>query len=555
MNTGVHQYEDKLLDYAYGELPANEAAAVDAHVRTCAKCSQALAQIKGVRSVFAPLPMVAAPDAGLESLLAYADQHARRAKTAKQAPWRRWVFMFASAAALLVVGVVAVRAADEAPQSAADVVAAKEKAELQAERPAPVAAAPVQAMGGEQQVPADPAQQQVWDERTAKRGGLAESKPAEPALDRNVDTPKEGKKESNKLALAYQQEYAAKNDKAPAKPQPQKSLKTAEADSFDSLLGAGGKGAPQGSSALRKSESKREQGSAAGADLAGQVADYGNAGRAVKLEEAKAVAKDASKAPVADAKQKSNVDDQLNDGTVVSQSMGGTANRPTFGVSTGSVSDAPAEKKAQVARAESEVPAVGTRGPGSLAPPPPVQPSAMPSAPAAAQPAPMPVSKKSKGGYGLPRPAPQSADEDAPSMMNESIASSGDAEARRARDQQLNVDAQLVQARSSANAGDRRGEVAAAVRALNAGATGYSRAEALKRACDGLEALGEYDRAEPYCERLIAEFSGTAAARQVADRRKAQLKAPKAAPARESRQDLEKAADQQKQSDLPAAAH
>jgi hypothetical protein len=550
MNTGVHQYEDKLLDYAYGELTASEAAAVDAHVRTCAKCSHALSQIKGVRSVFAPLPMTAAPDAGLDSLLAYAEQHARRAKTEKQAPWRRWVFAFASAAALLVIGVVAVRASEEAPQSAMDVIAANEKAARKVEAegsvaPSAVSPEPVQAVA---QQPREQAPQQVWDERQGKRGGPADEKPAEPERDLAAAAEKLG----NKLAKEQPaNEEPARNVKEPSKPRP--ATKTAEADSFDSLF-AGGKG--QGSAAgPRQSESKRVQ-APAGADLAGRSDDFGNAGRAVKLEEMKAKDEKASvaKADVAKdkAREKSNLDDQLNDGASVAQSMAGTANRPTapgFGISTGSTGagslGGEAEgKKAQLARAEDEA---ATRAPqGGFAPPPPpvvAQPSPAPASPQAPMPsAPSNVPmKKSKAGYGvMPRSAPSSVDSDAPAAT-ESIAASGDAEARRARDQQLNVDAQLAQARSSANSGDRRGEVMAALKALQSGASGYSRAEALKRACDGFEALGEYDRAQQFCDALLAEFPGTAAARQVADRRKAQLKPKAPAPARAYQYDAEEA--------------
>ncbi|MBL8917440.1 MAG: zf-HC2 domain-containing protein [Myxococcaceae bacterium] len=547
MNTGVHQYEDKLLDYAYGELPANEAAAVDAHVRTCAKCSHALAQIKGVRSVFAPLPMTAAPEAGLESLLAYAEQHARRAKKETQAPWRRWVFALASAAGLLVIGVVAVRASKEAPQSASDVIAANEKTARKAAEEvvavAPSAAAPVPVQAAEQE------RQQVWDERQTKRGGPpADEKPAEPALDLNYADAR-AEKLGNKLARDRKanEELAAVQKQAPSKPMP--APKTADTGAFDPVLGSD-KGGLQGSSGARQSESKRSS-APAGGEGAGRFDDFGNAGRAVKLEELKEKAKDATKADVTGkARERSNVDDQLNDGAAVAQSMSGTANRPGFGVSTGSLAGPVDEvdgKKAQVARAEAES---ATRGAQAVMPPPP--PTAQPSSPAPQQ-APMGSTpmKKSKAGYGvMPRSAPSSSfDQDAPVAATESIATSGDAEASRARDKQLNVDAQLAQARSSANSGDRRGEVMAALKALQAGASGYSRAEALKRACDGFEALGEYDRAQQFCSALISEFPGTAAARQVVERKKAQLK-PKA-PARSADAELN---EKKPAEDLPAAA-
>ncbi len=522
MNAGVHQYEDKLLDYAYGELPAHEAAAVDAHVRTCAKCSQALVQIRGVRSVFAPLPMVAAPDAGLESLLAYADQHARRAKETKQAPWRRWVFAFASAAALLVVGVVAVRASDESPQHASDIVIAAKKDTSRADLPpaAPVAVAPTQTQqGGE-------AQAEVWDERQGKRGGLdlAGSRTNTPdSMAANTRRPAPSEKDA-RPALGYADKLAKA---APAADAPMK-----EAAEEKNLAAKPVSKGDVGNDALgngRASASKREQGAVESEESL--RLDYGNAGRGVALESAKA----GKKRPT------DNIEDTMNDGTTAKQSaFGGTANGPGFGVSSGPTGSAGlvaddktvmegkvAEKKKQADRQEP----VAVTAPQMLPPPPPQ--SAAPS-----QPSPVQAPRKSSS-YGLPRSAPsQAVDEDSVSMT-ESIARSGDLEARRMRDQQLNVDAQLAQSRSAGNSGDRRGEVMAAVAALNAGAKGYSRLEALKRACDGYEAMGEFDRAQPYCERVIAEFGGSAAARQVAERRKAQLKSPKSPSPASNKYDFE----------------
>jgi hypothetical protein len=101
--------EDKLLDFAYGELPSGEAQAVEAHLLGCTACAGALESIQGVRRVMSRLPVEAAPDTGLESLLGYAQQAARRA-SAGPAPrptwWRRWVAPLGGLAALVVVGVV-----------------------------------------------------------------------------------------------------------------------------------------------------------------------------------------------------------------------------------------------------------------------------------------------------------------------------------------------------------------------------------------------------------------------------------------------------------------
>ena len=65
MKNAAHQYEDKLLEFAYGELARPEADAVEAHVRGCAKCSQQLSEIKGVRATMSscshPLSAIATP--------------------------------------------------------------------------------------------------------------------------------------------------------------------------------------------------------------------------------------------------------------------------------------------------------------------------------------------------------------------------------------------------------------------------------------------------------------------------------------------------------------
>lgn len=527
MTAGVHQYEDKLLDYAYGELPAHEAAAVDAHVRTCAKCSQALAQITGVRSVFAPLPMVAAPDAGLESLLAYADQHARRARTEKQAPWRRWVFAFSSAAALLVVGVVAVRASKESPQSAMDIVAGAEK-EARKVDVAPTAAAPMPSAVVADVAPSEAKQEpQVWDERTAKRG-----QPEQDAQEysNKVDALRE-KAPQAKVRL---DDSLAKNDRTRAE---KPADLGAVAAAGKKGAGAGGEAGPRQSEGKRLAPAKEEA-------QGGLVQDFAN-GRGGYAGD---VGKDAVAKKIAKTEEKAAFDDQLNDGTSVKQSMSGTASPPGYGVSAGTgsyggsagqLSDAP---KGNFEQARSQP-----------APPPP--PAQAPAAPVVAAPSiatNSPQKAKAPSNYGImPRPQANEAmsDDDAPQAVSES--SIGDSSLRRQRDQQLAVDAQLGQARAAANQGDRRGQVAAAVRALSAGAKGYARAEALKSACDGYEALGEYDRAQQFCDLLISEFRGTAAAQQVAQRRKAQLKAP--APARKS-VDFE-SEDKKAAEDLPAAAH
>lgn len=107
-----HSHEDRLLDFVYGELPPLEARAVESHVEGCARCSELLAGIRGVRTTMAQLPMEPAPEAGLESLLAYAQQAARNA-AAGPAPkptwWRRWLMPAMGVAAVTVFGVLSIQ--------------------------------------------------------------------------------------------------------------------------------------------------------------------------------------------------------------------------------------------------------------------------------------------------------------------------------------------------------------------------------------------------------------------------------------------------------------
>lgn len=109
---GLHAQEDRLLDFAYGELPPTEAHAVESHLEGCTRCSELLADIRGVRTTMAQLPLEPAPDAGLESLLAYAQQAARNA-SAGPAPkptwWRRWLVPVVGVAAVCAFGIISIQ--------------------------------------------------------------------------------------------------------------------------------------------------------------------------------------------------------------------------------------------------------------------------------------------------------------------------------------------------------------------------------------------------------------------------------------------------------------
>ncbi|MCP3064582.1 zf-HC2 domain-containing protein [Myxococcus sp. K38C18041901] len=105
----LHAHEDRLLDFAYGELSTSEAQVVESHLQGCARCTQALDDIRGVRVTMSQLSEEPAPDAGLESLLAYAQQSARRAAAGpepKPSRWRRWMLPVVGLASVGALGIV-----------------------------------------------------------------------------------------------------------------------------------------------------------------------------------------------------------------------------------------------------------------------------------------------------------------------------------------------------------------------------------------------------------------------------------------------------------------
>ncbi|MBN8471253.1 zf-HC2 domain-containing protein [Corallococcus exiguus] len=148
----AHAHEDRLLDFAYGELPASEAHVLEQHVQGCARCTKALADIRGVRTTMAQLSSEPAPDAGLESLLAYAQQSARRAAAGpepKPSRWRRFLLPAVGLATVGTFGVLTLTVSENldlspnlsqrAPSPA--MVAAKQESQTR-EKSAPSAVAP-----------------------------------------------------------------------------------------------------------------------------------------------------------------------------------------------------------------------------------------------------------------------------------------------------------------------------------------------------------------------------------------------------------------------------
>lgn len=171
--SAVHDYADRLLDLAYGELPNPEAKELEQHVRGCSQCANALDDIKGVRRVMGALPAAKEPDAGLESLMAYAEQAARRASAGpapSSAGWRKWLAPVLGLTAVAALGGVTLLASFGELKSPAAVMAEDKFAEK-----APVA--PV-------------AMKQVVPEESPVAEAIAEDRNERTLEEKKVDAPK-----------------------------------------------------------------------------------------------------------------------------------------------------------------------------------------------------------------------------------------------------------------------------------------------------------------------------------------------------------------------------
>jgi len=128
------------LEYAYGELAPPEAKSFEAHLKSCADCARALEDIRSVRRTMGQLPTVPAPNTGLDSLLAYAQQAARRAQAGpdSRSSFWKWVLLPASGAlALVLVIVVSQRAANVTIQARTTWQRSAEVKEFSKSAPAP----------------------------------------------------------------------------------------------------------------------------------------------------------------------------------------------------------------------------------------------------------------------------------------------------------------------------------------------------------------------------------------------------------------------------------
>jgi anti-sigma factor RsiW len=503
MKPAVHQYEDKLLEFAYGELPALEASAVEAHVSGCAKCTEALNEIRTVRVAVGKLPQVEAPDAGLESLFAYAEQAARRnAAGPAAAPtwWRRMMAPLAGVAALGLVAGVGFKVSQE---SASELAPSPAAVALQNERNA-----------YEKDAPRAPSREAAQ---------LAEAKPVESAEEKLAQAPG---------AAAPKAEPAA----APEPEQQRQAL-------GDGLATQGKKGA-----------AKRDQ-----ADDFDQAFD-GERTRTGGYEQAYG----ATEAP----KAKSDLGGRLEQAAKASESRRAQAEAK------------PAADKAEVKKQAADYSNAAQRGAYNNKPS--DAPAPAPQPVVAAAPPPAPAQKpapKGGSGFGLgvgstaPSAGPQASKEyDFGGEVTDSVSNSGGAgtsvkkskvaapppskvalekESRAEEPAMLDrkdastVERSLIIAQKARGAGDFKAQVGYAQQAIDAGARGEQRAQALQMMCEGLDGLGLEGQADAYCNALLTEFPNSASAKRIANRRSAPQLAPKA-PARSKAEKSPAYADDEK---------
>jgi len=138
MSPAAHD-QDRLLEYAYGELAPSEAKSFEAHLTSCADCTRALEDIRSVRRTMGQLPTVPAPNTGLDSLLAYAQQAARRAQAGPESRSSFWKWMLPSTGVLALVLLIVVtrQVAEETSRARTIPVESSEVKQLPMAAPAP----------------------------------------------------------------------------------------------------------------------------------------------------------------------------------------------------------------------------------------------------------------------------------------------------------------------------------------------------------------------------------------------------------------------------------
>jgi hypothetical protein len=120
VNAPASHPADALLSFVYGELPAEEARSVQAHLDGCAECAATLAGYRAVREAARALPRELPAAARVEPLLQAAQAAAARARRRRRAVWTG---CFAAGAAAAALALFALRPT-QAPESPAAMASA-----------------------------------------------------------------------------------------------------------------------------------------------------------------------------------------------------------------------------------------------------------------------------------------------------------------------------------------------------------------------------------------------------------------------------------------------
>ncbi len=462
MKTAAHQYEDKLLELAYGELPAHEASAVESHVKGCTRCTEALTEIRAVRSTMAKLPMLDPPSAGLDSLLAYADQAARRNEAERGATpawFRRFLGPIVALGTVCVVGVIAVRALHE--PGGGD-FPNREQAALETKRQPPAESVTAAA------TPAAPAPVAV----DAPTGAVAPVVNAAPAGEDNEKEERKAEKKPARIAEGAKGKYKQAVNKDVLERQEEASELQAN------LLKVKEKELDRAKNA--EDEKSADDGVA-----------YGGRG---SVDAVPGNYRDARQAPpmkVAKAEEPA----------------------PSYGLQQaggGGTRGAPAPDMAQA--------------PANAPPPPPLaEPSSKAGLAYQNRSAPQRTvgsynSKSDSLSLGASSGATlrEEEDERGPAQAQQKTISKRDDSSNRRL--VTDLETLLTQARQASNAADSETEARISLQVLNRGAQGSQRVEALSRACNALQALQRVDDAARYCQQLVNEFPDSPAARRYSER-------------------------------------
>jgi len=102
------RHDALLLEYAYGELAEASRQELEKHLPSCSTCQAELAALRSTRQTMSALVPEPAPEAGLASLLVYAQQQAERQARPARPKWMGWLLgVVPTAAAVVIVATVA----------------------------------------------------------------------------------------------------------------------------------------------------------------------------------------------------------------------------------------------------------------------------------------------------------------------------------------------------------------------------------------------------------------------------------------------------------------